>query len=105
MDSCRGHSVDFEVFAYRFDVDDAGSNLSSPHPAACAVLFATHVGAQVVAPPKAQVGDYVKIKFQAEHPDDPTTEAVKRRLGAVGLPTYTILKPGHLHWRRTRSVA
>jgi thiol:disulfide interchange protein len=36
---------------------------------------------------------YVKIKFQAEDPDEPTTKAVMQRFGAVGLPTYVILKP------------
>lgn len=36
---------------------------------------------------------YVKIKFQAEDPDEPTTRAVMQKYGAVGLPTYVILKP------------
>lgn len=35
---------------------------------------------------------YVKVKFQAEDPDDPTTRAVMQRFGAVGLPTYVILR-------------
>ena len=36
---------------------------------------------------------YVKIKFQADNPDDPTVQAVMRRFNATGLPTYVILKP------------
>ncbi len=36
---------------------------------------------------------YVKIKFQAEDPDDPNTKAVMQRFKAVGLPTYVILRP------------
>jgi thiol:disulfide interchange protein len=36
---------------------------------------------------------YVKIKVQAEDPDDPNTKAVMQRLKAVGLPTYVILRP------------
>jgi thiol:disulfide interchange protein len=35
---------------------------------------------------------YVKIKFQAENPDDPQTAAVMQKLGATGMPTYVILK-------------
>lgn len=36
---------------------------------------------------------YVKVKFQAEDPDDPRVAKVMQRLGAKGLPTYVILKP------------
>jgi thiol:disulfide interchange protein DsbD len=36
---------------------------------------------------------YVKIKVQAEDPDDPTTKAIMQRFKAVGLPTYVILRP------------
>lgn len=36
---------------------------------------------------------YAKIKFQAEDPEEPLTKAVMQRFGAVGLPTYVILKP------------
>ena len=36
---------------------------------------------------------YVKIKFQAENPDQPPTDAVMRHFGAIGLPTYVVLKP------------
>ncbi len=45
----------------------------------------------------AEVGqalaNYVKIKFQAENPDESPTKEVMERLGAIGLPTYVILKP------------
>ena len=36
---------------------------------------------------------YVKIKFQAEDPEEPSVKQVMRRFNAVGLPTYVILKP------------
>lgn len=36
---------------------------------------------------------YVKIKFQAEDPDAPDVRPVMARFGAVGLPTYVILRP------------
>ncbi len=36
---------------------------------------------------------YVKIKFQAEDPDQPPAKPVMQRFDAVGLPTYVILKP------------
>jgi thiol:disulfide interchange protein DsbD len=35
---------------------------------------------------------FVKIKFQAENPDDEHTAAVMQKLGAKGMPTYVILK-------------
>jgi thiol:disulfide interchange protein len=41
----------------------------------------------------AALSGYVKIKFQAENPDDPFVRDVMKRFGAVGLPTYVILKP------------
>lgn len=37
---------------------------------------------------------YVKVKVQAEDPDDPATRAIMQRFKAVGLPTYVILQPG-----------
>ena len=37
---------------------------------------------------------YVKIKFQAEQPDEQPARSIMRRFNAVGLPTYVILKPG-----------
>ncbi len=42
----------------------------------------------------AALDGYVKIKVQAEDPDDPATRAVMQRFKAVGLPTYVILQPG-----------
>jgi thiol:disulfide interchange protein len=45
----------------------------------------------------AQVGaalaGYIKIKFQAENPDEPPAVDIMRRFDAIGLPTYVILKP------------
>jgi thioredoxin:protein disulfide reductase len=41
----------------------------------------------------AALSGYVKIKFQADNPDDPTVQAVMRRFNASGLPTYVILRP------------
>jgi cytochrome c biogenesis protein CcdA/thiol-disulfide isomerase/thioredoxin len=41
---------------------------------------------------KALAG-YVKIKYQAEDPDEQPTKAVMQRFDAVGLPTYVILRP------------
>jgi len=36
---------------------------------------------------------YVKVKFQAEQPDEEPARSVMARFGAVGLPTYVILQP------------
>jgi cytochrome c biogenesis protein CcdA len=36
---------------------------------------------------------YVKIKFQAEQPDEDPARALMQRFDAVGLPTYVILRP------------
>lgn len=41
----------------------------------------------------AALANYVKIKFQAENPDAPPAQDVMERFGAIGLPTYVILKP------------
>ena len=41
---------------------------------------------------KALAG-YVKIKYQAEDPDEQPTKAVMQRFDAVGLPAYVILRP------------
>jgi hypothetical protein len=35
---------------------------------------------------------YVKVKFQAESPDDPKVARVMQKLDSKGLPTYVILK-------------
>jgi thioredoxin:protein disulfide reductase len=37
---------------------------------------------------------YVKIKFQAEQPDEEPAVSLMKRFDAVGLPTYVILRPG-----------
>lgn len=42
---------------------------------------------------KAALDGYVKIKFQAEQPDEEPAKAVMDRFDAVGLPTYVILYP------------
>jgi thiol:disulfide interchange protein len=42
---------------------------------------------------KSALDRYVKIKFQAENPDEQPAKAVMRRFEAVGLPTYVILQP------------
>jgi cytochrome c biogenesis protein CcdA len=39
------------------------------------------------------LSNYVKIKFQAENPDEPPASIVMQHFGAIGLPTYVILKP------------
>jgi thiol:disulfide interchange protein len=36
------------------------------------------------------LGKLLKIKFQAEDPDDAAVKAVMQRFGAVGLPTYVV---------------
>jgi len=41
----------------------------------------------------AALADYVKIKFQAEAPDEMPAKGVMQRFDAVGLPTYAILRP------------
>jgi thioredoxin:protein disulfide reductase len=41
------------------------------------------------------LASYVKIKFQAETPDQPPARVVMQHFGAVGLPTYVILRPKH----------
>ena len=46
---------------------------------------------------KAALDGFVKIKFQAESPDESPAREVMQRFGAVGLPTYVVLtakKPG-----------
>jgi thiol:disulfide interchange protein len=42
---------------------------------------------------KAALEGYVKIKFQAEQPDEEPARGVMDRFNAVGLPTYVILHP------------
>ena len=42
---------------------------------------------------KSALDGYVRIKFQAESPDEAPAREVMQRLNAVGLPTYVILRP------------
>ena len=39
------------------------------------------------------LANYVKVKFQAENPDEAPAQDVMRRFKAIGLPTYVILQP------------
>ena len=41
----------------------------------------------------AALSGYVKIKFQAENPDESPAKELLQRVGTPGLPTYVILKP------------
>ncbi|MBI2835470.1 MAG: thioredoxin family protein [Acidobacteria bacterium] len=41
----------------------------------------------------AALSGYVKVKLQAESPDESPTREVMQRFGAIGLPTYVILRP------------
>ncbi|MCX5759773.1 MAG: thioredoxin family protein [Candidatus Hydrogenedentes bacterium] len=42
---------------------------------------------------QAHLANYVRIKFQAEHPGDPATREAMEHFEIVGLPTYVVLKP------------
>jgi thiol:disulfide interchange protein len=42
---------------------------------------------------RSALAGYVKVKFQAEDPDEPPAKSVMQRFDAVGLPAYVILKP------------
>ncbi|HWI19849.1 MAG TPA: thioredoxin family protein [Vicinamibacterales bacterium] len=42
---------------------------------------------------KTALDGFVKIKFQAESPDESPAREVMQRFGAVGLPTYVVLTP------------
>jgi len=42
---------------------------------------------------KAALDGYVKVKYQAEQPDEEPARSVMSRFDAVGLPTYVILHP------------
>jgi thiol:disulfide interchange protein len=35
---------------------------------------------------------YIKIKYQAENPEEPPAQTVMQHFGAIGLPTYVVLK-------------
>jgi thiol:disulfide interchange protein len=56
----------------------------------CLVMDRTTLADEAVV---AALDGYVKIKYQAEDAGDPATEAVMRRLDAIGLPAYAILHP------------
>jgi thiol:disulfide interchange protein DsbD len=43
---------------------------------------------------KQALDGYVKVKFQAEQPDEAPAADVMKRFKAVGLPAYVILRPG-----------
>jgi len=42
---------------------------------------------------KSALDGYVKIKYQAEQPDEEPAKSIMARFNAVGLPTYVILHP------------
>ena len=42
---------------------------------------------------RSALAGYVKIKFQAEDPDEQPAKALMQRFDAVGLPAYVILRP------------
>jgi len=42
---------------------------------------------------RSALAGYVKIKYQAEQPDASPAKDVMKRFGAVGLPTYVVLRP------------
>jgi thioredoxin:protein disulfide reductase len=56
----------------------------------CLVMDQTTLADSTVT--KALEG-YVKIKYQAEQPDEQPARAVMERFKAIGLPTYVILRP------------
>jgi len=56
----------------------------------CLTMDATTLSDPTVT---AALDDYVKVKFQAEVPDESPAREVMQRFGAIGLPTYVILEP------------
>ena len=42
---------------------------------------------------KEALAGYVKVKLQAEQPDEPPAKPLMQRFDAIGLPTYVILRP------------
>ncbi len=56
----------------------------------CLTMDATTLADPTVV---AALDDYVRVKFQAEDPEEPTVREVMQRFGAIGLPTYVILEP------------
>jgi cytochrome c biogenesis protein CcdA/thiol-disulfide isomerase/thioredoxin len=56
----------------------------------CLVMDKTTLGDPAVT---AALDGYVKIKYQAEDPDDPRVAKVMQYMKTSGLPTYVIMKP------------
>ena len=56
----------------------------------CVVMDQTTLADESV---KSALDGYVKIKFQAEQPDEEPARSIMARFDAVGLPTYVILHP------------
>ena len=56
----------------------------------CLVMDRTTLEDPTVA---AALTGYVKVKYQAENPDDPKVARVMQKLESKGLPTYVILSP------------
>jgi cytochrome c biogenesis protein CcdA/thiol-disulfide isomerase/thioredoxin len=56
----------------------------------CLVMDRTTLQDQTV---KDALAGYVRIKFQAERPDESPTREIMQQLNASGLPTYVLLKP------------
>jgi thiol:disulfide interchange protein len=56
----------------------------------CLVMDKTTLEDQTVS---TALAGYVKVKFQAENPDDPKVARVMQKLDSKGLPTYVILQP------------
>jgi thiol:disulfide interchange protein DsbD len=57
----------------------------------CLTMDATTLSDPTVT---SALDDYVKVKFQAENPDQSPAREVMQYFGAIGLPTYVILTPG-----------
>jgi thiol:disulfide interchange protein DsbD len=58
----------------------------------CLVMDRTTLEDPTVA---AALAGYVKVKYQAENPDDPKVARVMQKLESKGLPTYVILQPNN----------
>jgi thiol:disulfide interchange protein len=56
----------------------------------CVLMDKTTLAAPTV---RTALDGYVKIKFQAEQPDEEPARGVMERFKAIGLPTYVILHP------------
>jgi len=50
----------------------------------------------------AAIDGYVRVKYQAEDPEEPTVREVMQRFGAIGLPTYVILEPNSMREQSRR---